>query len=143
MGERSPNGDAGPHDLRWLDIAPVAGGSELADEEVPLLDEPPVVTEARSLPGGPYLLAPDSAEQMPTDFLAVEGESGVDDVIQLAQSRAQAGSTSVVSDSLRAYLESGGEASRLLLETLNRGLEAATPKLEAASRGRLAKARLG
>jgi hypothetical protein len=141
--KRNRKDEAGPHDLRWLDIAPIAGGSEFSDEQVPLLDEPPLVTEARRLSGGPYLLAPDSAEQMPTDFLAVDGDAGVKEVIELAQSKLESASTSTVSDKLRIYLESGGEASKLLLNTLGRGLEAATPELEAASRERLAKAGLG
>lgn len=133
------NGRRDVHDLKWLDVKPVAGGPELPDEEVPILDEPPVVTEARTLPGGPYLLAPDSAEQMPTDFLAVNGEEGIESVIEQAQS-AHRGAR--VPDEQRRYLEAGGQAARQLLETLDRGLEAATPELEAASIERLAKAGL-
>jgi len=128
-----------PHDLGWLNVAPVAGGPELPDEQVPILDEPPIITEARRLPGGPYLVAPDSAEQMPTDFLAVEGDDGVNHVIK----QAKATVTQVtVPDAQREYLEGGGQAARLLLQTLQRGLEAATPELEAASLDRLTKAGL-
>jgi hypothetical protein len=128
-----------PHDLGWLDVAPVAGAPELPDEQVPILDEPPIVTEARHLPGGPYLLAPDSAEQMPTDFLAVQGDEGIANVIE--QARTAEGQV-VVPDDQRAYLEAGGQAAKQLLETLSRGLEATTPTLEAASIDRLTKASL-
>ncbi len=128
-----------PHDLGWLDIAPVAGGPELPDEQVPILDEPPIITEARRLPGGPYLVAPDSAEQMPTDFLAIEGDDGIKNVVKLAEATAL---RVTVPDEQRKYLEEGGQASKLLLETLQRGLEAATPKLEAVSIDRLTKAGL-
>jgi hypothetical protein len=151
-GEQPDSDGNTPHDLRWLDVAPVLDGEELPDEEIPILDEPPIVTEARGLPGGPYLLAPDSAEQMPTDFLAVGGDTGVANVIKEAkkarkdESQLEARMTSeggvVIPQEQYKFLEEGGQAAQQLLTTLKRGLEATTPELEAASIARLIKAGL-
>ena len=86
---------------------------------------------------------------MPTEFLAVQGDAGVESVITQArddESRLNARTTPegqvVIPDEQRDYLAGGGPAAQQLLETLNRGLEATTPKLEAASVDRLFRAGL-
>ncbi len=119
---------------KWLDIAdagPDLGEPEWDDARVPILEEPPFVTELRRMEGGPWYLMPDSGEQVPTDFYADIDSRALEDAIKFAKKRPAKAFTpdgkAAIPANVRELLENGGYAAQALLETLERGLDAATP----------------
>jgi hypothetical protein len=128
---------------RWLDTAddgPPLGEPELDDIDAPILDEPPFVTMVRNMEGGPYHIAPDSGEQVPTDFYAKVSKRALRRAAEFAKDRpgeVTPEGKAVIPAEERKFLEKTGPAGQKLLETLERGLEATTPELEEAVENRL------
>lgn len=126
----------------WRAVAPGPGAPELADEQIPIPLEPPRITELRHAKGGPYLLAPDSAEPVPPEMW-----NGLDDLVvyeqaqqieqRLADPHARHLPARLMCARERGALKSGGPAARRLLDTLDRGLEATTRELDAAIEAQL------
>jgi hypothetical protein len=126
-------------DLSWLDQTK-RDGTPLDDEDVPILDEPPFVTQVRSMEGGPYLIAPDSGEQVPTDFFQGSTKESMEQALEVASQRPDhvtADGKRILIPETTRLLESGGPAAKKLLETLRRGIDATTPKFEAAVHKRM------
>jgi hypothetical protein len=124
-------------DLGWLDMTK-PDGTPLDDEQIPILDEPPFVTEVRMMPGGPYYIFPDSAIQMPTDFLAGINTADLYDAVDFANSRPEGvteeGEAPSEEEEHRALLRDGGPAAKKLLGLLERGT---APDFETAVRERM------
>jgi|GEM_PF-4786265 len=131
-------------DLTWLDMTR-DDGTPLDDEEIPILDEPPFVTQVRTMEGGPYYILPDSGEQVPTDFFAHIDLESVREAIDDANSRPEKvtpeGEAILPEDHVR-YLQQGGPAAAKLLATLRRGIDATTPEFEEAVHRRMSDAGL-
>jgi hypothetical protein len=109
--------------------------------------EPPHVTELRNAEGGPYYLAPDSAEPVPPEIWdGLDDEVVVEQVIETQNHQGDLSATDKQPMFLlpkdRTYLKAGGPAAKKLLETLDRGLEATTPELDEAIEAKLRKAGL-
>lgn len=134
---------------RWIDIAdqgPDLGEEEWGDEKVPILDEPPFLTQIRNMDGGPYYVTADSGVQVPTDFFANIDEGAVRRAVEVANKQPPEGVTpdgkATIPPEQRTLLERGGPAGKALLAAIDRGLDASTPELEEASQERLRKAGL-
>jgi hypothetical protein len=133
-------GRTGSHDA-WLDIAVTQSGSgELSDEAVPIPPEPAFISELRDSERGTLYVMPDSAEPVPPEILA-----GLDGAKVTREARdnparirvSKEGGRVILAKAERDHLKSGGDDARLLLETLERGLDATTTKLETAADDRL------
>jgi hypothetical protein len=126
-------------DLSWLDITR-DDGTPLDDEEIPILDEPPFVTQVRMMTGGPYYILPDSGEQIPSDFFAHIDLDTVKEALENANKRHEEvdpDGKAVLPEDHRSYLEKGGPAAKKLLATLQRGIDATTPDFEKAVEKRM------
>jgi hypothetical protein len=110
----------------------VPGGEELelTDAAVPIPDAPHLVT-LKSSRGGPYYLAPDSAEPLPTGMWAeLDPEAVMEEADRINKRFDSEDALPLdVPSNVRKWLEDGGPASMKLLETLDRGLEAASTEL--------------
>lgn len=130
---------------RWLEAMPVAG-EELEDEAVPIPPEPPFITDLRNTEPGKLYVMPDSAEPVPPDILSrLDAQSVIDETRrgnQRHETDGTPGASLTLPTEARLFLEAGGAAAQKLRETLDRGLEATTPALEAAADSRLREAGL-
>jgi hypothetical protein len=130
----------------WLRRPPGPEG-ELDDAQIEVPIESPFVAQMRDAPGGPYVVAPDSADWVPPDTLAVADAKKVEEhSLRRGEERASS-STSEVPELQRAFLEGLEDpAADRLLEVLERGVEATTAPLDEAvarrSRRRLLPRRL-
>jgi hypothetical protein len=143
-------GEGGPRfpgdrsrELDWLDeVAP--DGMPLDDTDVRILDESPVITEARVLAGGPYYITADSGEQVPTDFYADIDDDALTQAVETANQDPPEAFTpdgkATIPSEQRELLEQGGPAAQKLLEAIDRGLETTTPELNEAVDERLRRA---
>jgi hypothetical protein len=114
--KRKEKKESGSSELKWGDAA---GDRIFRDEDVPSF-EAPHVRELNASKGGPYYLAPDSAEPLPSGMWA-----NLDpDVVQSEAERlnkiwGEGGlQLDVVDDELRAFLLKGGALGRRVIEVL-------------------------
>jgi hypothetical protein len=123
----------------WLQ-AGEDGGHEREDFQVEVPTESPFVTAMREARGGPFTLAPDSADWVPPDVLATTNTKKVEETTrrknkQLNAERVPEGQVKLP-DRQAAYLrklaDNGDEAAWRLLGVLGRGLESSSPELEKA-----------
>jgi hypothetical protein len=131
-------------DLTWLDMTK-DDGTPLDDEEIPILDEPPFVTQVRMMEGGPYYILPDSGEQVPTDFFAHIDLDSVREGIEAANARSEEVTPegkAILPEAHVTHLERGGPAAAKLLTVLQRGIDATTPEFEEAVHQRMSDAGL-
>lgn len=133
-------------DLEWLD-ATKKDGTPLDDADVPILDEPPFVTQVRGMEGGPYLITPDSGVQVPTDFYAHTSRKSIRRAaatfLNKRPSRPIApDGRAIIPADVREFLESGGPAAQKALTALERGLDAGSPEFKRGVAARLRKAGL-
>jgi hypothetical protein len=122
--ESNPSaGDDPPDALRAADE------SELADAQVKIPESPHVVS-LRNSKGGPYYLAPDSAEPLPSGMWSeLDPEKVIAEAKRMNTELTQVEHATPVPAALRQHLEHGGPAAQKLLETLDRGLEASSTEL--------------
>jgi hypothetical protein len=127
-------------DLDWLDDT-YADGTPLDDEDIPILDEPPVITQARTAEGGPWYITADSGEMVPTDFYAGIDLDAIDEAVDIANEQPEElimpDGKAWVSDDVRDLLGKAGLAGSKLLEALERDPNKPNPKIEKASKKRL------
>lgn len=117
----------------WPGSLEQAEQRELADDAVSIPDSPHVA-RLLSSHGGPYYLAPDSAEPLPEgmwadlDPKAVQAEAErINGLPELERT------TSKLPEDLRQRLAAGGPAARMLLQTLDRSETPLAPPASPAS----------
>jgi hypothetical protein len=124
----------------WLNMKPSKDGAELEDEQILFPTESPFVTELRDARGS-YALAPDSADWVPPDVLAVSDTRVVEENMKRRNRQRETegvgDSEVVVPQAAREYLTSANDtAAERLLEILDRGVETTTSKLYEAADAR-------
>ncbi len=125
-------------DEHWLKAGP-KDGHEREDYQVDVPTESPFVTAMRKAGGGPYILAPDSADWVPPDVLAASNTKKVEETTrrknkELDHERVPEGQVTLPraqENYLQALAEKGeGDApAGRLLDVLSRGLESSSPEL--------------
>lgn len=127
-------------------MPPKADGTPLEDDEIPIPIESPVVTMLRNDLGGPYMF-PDSTDWVPPEIFAVSDPKLVEDLAR--QRNAERAKEGITSDSVdvprtqREPLERLARedlAAKMLLRTLDRGMETTTAKIDEAVDKRLSRA---
>jgi hypothetical protein len=127
------------NDLSWLrETAP--DGSPLDELQVRIPLEAGWITELRALDGGPYYVTADSGEQIPPNFYAGIDPKAIAEAAKAAKAAPPENVTpdgkTVLPPEQESHLKNSGPAGRKLLERLERGLEASTPKLREAMQER-------
>lgn len=93
---------------------------DLADEAVPI-PESPHVAQLRSSKGGPYYLAPDSAEPLPEGMWAdLDPKTAEAELQRINERYKDRRLTTRLPQDMRVHLEQAGPAARRLLATLER-----------------------
>jgi len=148
---RAPNESAPPLDEMgedaydilnsdWLNAVPDEGMHELEDYQVNVPTESPFVTAMRKAKGGPYIIAPDSADWVPPDLLATSDTKKVEETTrrknkELDAERVPEGQVAVPhaqQSYLKKLADRGNEPAARLLDVLGRGLEASSHELDRA-----------
>jgi hypothetical protein len=114
-----------------VDAGITAKEAEPADREVPI-PRSPHLERLKSSKGGPYYLAPDSAEPLPPGMWSGLDPAAVENEMRALNERGSQGDAEALSglpSEQRDFLEAGGPAALKLLETLSRGLEATSREL--------------
>jgi hypothetical protein len=113
---RKEESESGPSDLKWGDDA---SDRIFRDEDVPSF-EAPHVRELNASKGGPYYLAPDSAEPLPSGMWAnLDPDAVQSEAERLNELWGEGGlQLDVVDEDLRAFLLNGGPLGRRVIEVL-------------------------
>jgi hypothetical protein len=124
----------------WLNMKPSEDGAELEDEQILFPTESPFVTELRD-DRGSYAVAPDSADWVPPDILAVPDTRVVEENMKRRNRQRKTegvgDSEVVIPRAAREYLMGANDgAADKLLEILDRGVETTTSKLHEAADAR-------
>ena len=123
----------------WLKAGP-KDGHEREDYQVEVPTESPFVTAMRKARGGPYILAPDSADWVPPNVLATSNTKKVEETTrrknkELDDERIPEGQVTLprAQDTYLTTLADNDDApAGRLLNVLSRGLESASPELNKA-----------
>lgn len=118
-GRRTRGQRPNPADETWPGSLEQAEQRELADDAVPIPDSPHVA-RLLSSQGGPYYLAPDSAEPLPEGMWADLDPDAVEAEAQRINGRPELERTTTrLPEDLRQRLATGGPAALMLLQTLD------------------------
>lgn len=125
---RSRERQSHPADTAWPGSLEQAEQRELADSAVPIPDSPHVARLLNSQ-GGPYYLAPDSAEPLPEGMWADLDPDAVEAEAKRINDRPERERTTTrLPEDLRQRLAAGGPAAQMLLRTLDRTGVSASPQ---------------